>query len=81
MRLTPAMTVRIILLIGLALSLSSCASTPHRDTAEKYPRKPADNPERKSGPAMPFYEAAEEDADPHKVIVTSPAEENTEYGK
>jgi hypothetical protein len=75
------MTVRIILLIGLALSSSSCASTPHRHTAEKYPHKPADNPERKSGQAMLFYEAAEEDADPNKVIVTPPAEENTEYGK
>lgn len=54
------------------LLLCSCAAQNPDQTTMKYPRKPADNPERKSGPAMLFYEAAEEDADPNDVIVTPP---------
>ena len=61
-----------IILLGALLALGSCATAPAPDTAEKYPRKPEDNSERKSGPAMLFYEAAEEDADPNKVIVVPP---------
>jgi len=71
------MTLRTLLLLGAMLLFCSCASAPSPATAEKYPRKPADNPERKSGPAMLFYEAAEEDADPNQVIVTPPEDEKT----
>jgi len=72
------MTLRTLLLFGLMLLFCSCASAPPPGTAEKYPRKPADNPERKSGPAMLFYEAAEEDADPDKIIVIPPDNKKTE---
>ena len=58
----------------LMLFTSCAATTTAPDEFVKYPRKPADNPERKSGAAMLFYEAAEEDADPGKVIVTPPEE-------
>jgi hypothetical protein len=63
------------------LVLSSCATPPPAETTGKYPSKPADNPERKSGPAMFFLEAAEEDADPNKVIVIPPSEEKTDTSK
>lgn len=63
-----------IILLGALLLLGSCATAPSPETAEKYPQKPDDNPERKSGPAMLFLEAAEEDADPDKVIVIPPEE-------
>ena len=69
------------LYLGLSLLVSSCASPPPVDTADQYPRKPADNPERKSGPAMFFLEAAEEDADPNKVIVIPPSDEKVETSK
>ncbi len=71
---------RIIFLLGTFLLLVSCASAPSPDSpqeATKYPRKPADDPERKSGPAMLFYEAAEEDADPARVIVIPPDNKKT----
>lgn len=56
------------------LLLASCAApNPEQpQTSVKYPKKPADNPERKSGPAMLFYEAAEADADPGNIVVTPP---------
>jgi len=60
------------LLLSAVLMLVACAPVTETNSAEKYPRKPADDPERKSGPAMLFYEAAEEDADPSKVIVIPP---------
>ena len=68
---------RATLILGLLLLISSCASPPPADTTDKYPSKPAENPERKSGPAMFFLEAAEEDADPNKVIVIPPSDEKT----
>ena len=68
---------RATLMLGFLLLVSSCASPPST-TADKYPSKPADNPERKSGPAMFFLEAAEEDADPNKVIVIPPQDKKTE---
>ena len=74
----PPKLLSVTLYLGLLLLVSSCASPPPADIADKYPRKPADNPERKSGPAMFFLEAAEEDADPNKVIVIPPSDENTE---
>jgi hypothetical protein len=77
----PANLFCAIFFLGSILLFSSCANSPHVESAEKYPRKPADNPERKSGPAMFFLEAAEEDADPNKVIVTPPAEERTKTGR
>lgn len=67
-----------ILLLGAMLLLASCSTAPPQGNADKYPRKPADNQERKSGAAMLFYEAAEEDADPDKVIVIPPENEKTE---
>ena len=60
-----------LLLIMIPLFLWSCAS-PQQQAQDKYPQKPDDNPERKSGPAMLFYEAAETDADPNNVIVIPP---------
>lgn len=65
-----------LLSLVFTLILASCAAPPQQKT-EKYPRMPADNPERKSGPAMLFYEAAEEDADLNKVIVIPPGETKT----
>ncbi len=64
-----------LLLLSVTLLLGSCGSIIQTDSIEKYPRKPADEPERKSGPAMLFYEAAEQDADPANIIVTPPAED------
>lgn len=62
----------IIVATALILCLAGGCSV-HQEKTEKYPRKPADDPERKSGPAMFFYEAAEEDADLNNVIVTPPS--------
>lgn len=61
----------VIVAAALFLCLAGGCSI-HQEKAEKYPRKPADDPERKSGPAMFFYEAAEEDADLNHIIVTPP---------
>lgn len=61
----------IIVATALLFALTGGCSV-HQEKAEKYPRKPADDPERKSGPAMFFYEAAEEDADLNNIIVTPP---------
>lgn len=69
---TLALFLSIIMLLGAIFLLGSCASSPPPSTADKFPRKPADDSERKSGPAMLFLEAAEEDADPNKVIVIPP---------
>lgn len=57
-----------------AILFSGCAANTPQPKVEKYPRKPAVSDERKSGPAMLFYEAAEEDADPNNVIVIPPEE-------
>ena len=66
-----------ILLLAVMLLFTSCAAmTTAPEEYVKYPRKPADKPERKSGQAMLFYEAAEEDADPGNVIVIPPDEKN-----
>ena len=78
---TPLKLVRVTLLLVCLLLISSCATPPPANTTDKYPSKPADNPERKSGPAMFFLEAAEEDADPNKVIVIPPSEDKTETSK
>ena len=78
---TPLKLVRVTLLLVCLLLISACATPPPADTTDKYPSKPADNPERKSGPAMFFLEAAEEDADPNKVIVIPPSEDKTETSK
>ncbi len=69
-------TLRVLVPIALSvlLLLGGCAAPDKENGVMKYPRKPADNPERKSGPAMLFYEAAEEDADPNDVIVIPPGE-------
>lgn len=60
------------------LLLAACVTAPPPDNTVKYPRKPADNPERKSGPAMLFYEAAEADADLEQIIVIPPENKKTE---
>jgi hypothetical protein len=64
-------TTTIIVSAALFLCLVGGCSV-HLENVEKYPRKPADDPERKSGPAMFFYEAAEKDADPNTIIITPP---------
>ena len=73
-----ARIARPVLLLCTILLCTACAAPQPPATVEKYPRKPADNPERKSGPAMLLLEAAEEDADPHKVIVIPPQEKKTD---
>ena len=61
-----------LLLSVVLLLLGSCSAPVQQEKALKYPRKPLDNPERKSGLPMLFYEAAEENADPSNIIVTPP---------
>ncbi len=61
-----------LLLSVVLLLLGACSAPVQQEKALKYPRKPPDNPERKSGLPMLFYEAAEEDADLNQVIVTPP---------
>ena len=66
-------------LLGLSLLTGGCAEPAPEQTTMKYPKMPADDSERKSGPAMLFYEAAEEAADPStNVIVTPPPEKKDE---
>lgn len=62
--------IAVISLIGVCLT--GCAGNTTQQKVEKYPHKPAVSDERKSGPAMFFYEAAENDADPNEVIVIPP---------
>ena len=64
--------LHVTLLPIVMFTLIGCARQ-QQGTPMKYPRKQVENPERKSGPAMFFYEAAEEDADVNNVIVTPPA--------
>lgn len=66
-------TLLLITALSLPLFLGGCAVPEQQEQAMKYPRKPADNPERKSGLPMLFYEAAEEDADINDVVVTPPS--------
>lgn len=74
MRISVKTTLLLIPIFALPFFTGGCAAPVHKESVEKYPRKPADNPERKSGLPMLFYEAAEEDADPNNIIVTPPAE-------
>lgn len=62
----------IICLIAVLFFAGGCAVTGKQEQTAKYPRKPADDPERKAGLPMLFYEAAENDADLNQVIVTPP---------
>lgn len=60
------------LLIVLLFLLGGCVVSGQQEKQLRYPRKPMHDPERKSGPAMLLYEAAEADADPGNVIVIPP---------
>jgi len=64
----------LLIATGLLL-LSGCA---RQETDMKYPRKPADNPERKSGLPMLIYEAAEEDADINTNVIVIPPQPSPE---
>ena len=72
----PLTTLLLLALLLVSLLTGGCAEpAPEQSVGMKYPKKPADDPERKSGPAMLFYEAAEEAANPStNVIVTPPPE-------
>lgn len=59
-------------LVILFVFMLSCTSSTSPKQTMKYPRKPADDSERRSGPAMLLYEAAEKEADPNNVIVVPP---------
>lgn len=58
--------------------LIGCAQQERQRASVKYPRKQVESAERKSGPAMLFYQAAEEDADVNNVIVVPPSEKKQE---
>lgn len=62
----------IVVMSLIIIWLPGCAGNTAQPEVEKYPRKPDVSDERKSGPAMLFYEAAEIDADPNDVIVIPP---------
>jgi uncharacterized lipoprotein YajG len=61
--------------VAALLLLSGCMSNRQVQTV-KYPGKVNTGSERKSGPAMIFYEAAEQAADPNNVEVVPPAKKN-----
>ncbi len=62
---------QLILFFSICFLICSCASSPPAKKSTSYPKK-SDSTERKSGPAMIFYEQAEEDLDPYNVIVIPP---------
>ncbi len=62
---------RFVLFFSICFFLCSCASSPPAKKSTYYPKK-SDSTERKAGPAMIFYEQAEEDLDPYNVIVIPP---------
>ena len=62
---------RFVLFFSFCFLLCSCASSPPAKKSTYYPKK-SDSTERKAGPAMIFYEQAEEDLDPYNVIVIPP---------
>ena len=57
-------------------TMVGCAQQ-HQIVETKYPRAPQASPERRSGPAMFFYEEAEKSADVNNVIVIPPSEKKT----
>lgn len=64
-----------------ALVLGACTAPAPQPQTMKYPHQPVDDSGRISGPVMLLYEAAENEADPHNVIVIPPdrkTEENAE---
>ena len=62
----------LVVLSALLLAFG-CARPEPTSTKMTYPGGPADHRERRSGPAMLFYEAAEQDADlADNVIVIPP---------
>lgn len=73
------MKIQVVLMRALMLPLCllflvGCTSA-DKDFLARYPKKPADNPERKAGRAMLFYEQAEKDMDINtSVIVVQPPE-------
>jgi hypothetical protein len=60
-----------VLLLFICFFLCSCATSPPDKTPQPFPKK-SDSSERKAGPPMILYEQAEEDLDPHNVIVIPP---------
>ena len=62
---------RFVLFFSICFLLCSCATSPPAKKPPSYPKK-SDSTERKAGPAMIFYEQAEEDLDPYNVIVIPP---------
>jgi len=73
-----AHVIRIFLLPLIVVWIAGCADHTTDSAGEKYPRKTVVSDERKSGPAMLFYEAAEKDADPANVIVIPPEDSTRE---
>jgi len=64
--------IRIFTLCIALLVFGSCAPK-EQSLSDKYPRKPNESSERKSGRAMLFYEQAEKDMDVNdSVIVIEP---------
>ena len=65
-----------LFLFAIAVVLLAGGCTPHNSDYQstKYPRTPAVNQDRKTGPAMLLYEAAEKDADPNNIIVIPPSD-------
>ena len=62
---------RFVFFFSICFFLCSCATSPPAEKPTYYPKK-SDSTERKAGPAMIFQEQAEEDLDPHNVIVIPP---------
>ena len=60
-----------VLFFSICFFLCSCATSPPAKKNTLYFKKP-DSTERKAGPAMMFFEQAEEDRDPYDVIVIPP---------
>lgn len=59
-----------LVIIVLSLVLLGCSIS--QKAAEKYPRMPNNDSERKSGPAMLLYEQAEKDADINENVILTP---------
>jgi len=67
-----AIAIRMFLLLLIVVLTGGCTNKTTIPATEKYPKQNIVSEERKSGPAMLFYEAAEADADPNNVIVIPP---------
>ena len=71
------MLKHVLIYLVACLIMSGCAS--QQQSSTNYPRKASAGSERKSGPAMSFYEQAEKDMDiADEVIVTPPSDKKKE---